>query len=72
MIISIICMSVPIKGKDLDLNSLFSLSFNYNFDILKNVIEGLILHQNELEEKLSETVREIQLRDKEREEVIKK
>ncbi len=65
-------MSVSIKGKDLDLNSLFSLSFNYNFDILKNVIEGLILHQNELEEKLSETVREIQLRDKEREEVIKK
>ena len=65
-------MSVSIKGMDLDLNSLFSLSFNYNFDILKNVIEGLILHQNELEEKLSETVREIQLRDKEREEVIKK
>ena len=65
-------MSVSIKGKDLDLNSLFSLSFNYNFDILKNVIEGLILHQKELEEKLSETVREIQLRDKEREEVIKK
>lgn len=65
-------MSVSIKGKDLDLNSLFSLSFNYNFDILKNVIEGLILHQNELEEKLSETVREIELRDKEREEVIKK
>lgn len=65
-------MSISIKGKDLDLNSLFSLSFNYNFDILKNVIEGLILHQNELEEKLSETVREIQLRDKEREEVIKK
>lgn len=65
-------MNVSIKGKDLDLNSLFSLSFNYNFDILKNVIEGLILHQNELEEKLSETVREIQLRDKEREEVIKK
>ena len=65
-------MSVSIKGNDLDLNSLFSLSFNYNFDILKNVIEGLILHQNELEEKLSETVREIQLRDKEREEVIKK
>ena len=65
-------MSVSIKGKDLDLNSLFSLSFNYNFDILKNVIEGLILHQNEREEKLSETVREIQLRDKEREEVIKK
>ena len=65
-------MSVSIKGKDLDLNSLFSLSFNYNFDILKNVIEGLILHQNELEEKLSEAVREIQLRDKEREEVIKK
>ena len=65
-------MSVAIKGKDVDLNSLFSLSFNYNFDILKNVIEGLILHQNELEEKLSETVREIQLRDKEREEVIKK
>ena len=65
-------MSVSIKGKNLDLNSLFSLSFNYNFDILKNVIEGLILHQNELEEKLSETVREIQLRDKEREEVIKK
>ena len=65
-------MSISIKGKDLDLNSLFSLSFNYNFDILKNVIEGLILHQNELEEKLSEPVREIQLRDKEREEVIKK
>ena len=65
-------MSISIKGKDLDLNSLFSLSFNYNFDILKNVIEGLILHQNELEEKLSETVREIELRDKEREEVIKK
>lgn len=65
-------MSVSIKGKDVDLNSLFSLSFNYNFDILKNVIEGLILHQNELEEKLTETVKEIQLKDKEREQVIKK
>lgn len=65
-------MSVAIKGKDVDLNSLFSLSFNYNFDILKNVIEGLILHQNELEEKLTETVKEIQLKDKEREQVIKK
>lgn len=65
-------MSVAIKGKDVDLNSLFTLSFNYNFDILKNVIEGLILHQNELEEKLTETVKEIQLKDKEREQVIKK
>lgn len=49
-------MSVGVGLKDIDLNSLFNLSLNYNFDILKNVIEGLMLNQKEHDEKIKDLV----------------
>ena len=41
---------IEINGIEIDMNSLFN--FNYNFDILKFVIEGLIKSQKNLEEQL--------------------
>ena len=52
-------MTTVLFEENLDLNKLFNLNVTYNFDLLKNVVEAVILGYRGLEEKIkssSETV----------------
>ena len=49
-----------VLDKDLDLNKIlqFNLEYTFNFDLLKQVLQSIIVNQNDLNEKLNKNEKE--------------